>query len=173
MAKIEKRTLGFLGADYQYRLVSSFVEDGKFFKDIYSVVEQNAFTEPCLRGIVGVMKDYYDATGSVPSYEMINIKVREKLVHNDDDLQYYNETIEKLRKTTCEGRGQIEELGLEFFKQQEIIRCANEMVQSVVAGATMEEVSKYSQEMSDIFSVRRHEDSMTTPFESVELARLQ
>ena len=168
MAKIEKRTLGFLGADYQYRLVSSFVEDGKFFKDIYSVVEQNAFTEPCLRGIVGVMKDYYDATGSVPSYEMINIKVREKLVHNDDDLQYYNETIEKLRKTTCEGRGQIEELGLEFFKQQEIIRCANEMVQSVVAGATMEEVSKYSQEMSDIFSVRRHEDSMTTPFESVE-----
>ena len=115
MAKIEKRTLGFLGADYQYRLVNSFVEDGKFFKDIYSVIEQNAFTEPCLRGIVGVMKDYYDATGSVPSYDMIVIKVREKLVHNDDDKQYYDETIDKLKRTSCEGRTEIENLGLEFF----------------------------------------------------------
>ena len=168
MAKIEKRTLGFLGADYQYRLVNSFVEDGKFFKDIYSVIEQNAFTEPCLRGIVGVMKDYYDATGSVPSYDMIVIKVREKLVHNDDDKQYYDETIDKLKRTSCEGRTEIENLGLEFFKQQEVIRCANEMIQSVVAGATMDEVSKYEQEMSDIFSVHRKEDSISSPFESIE-----
>lgn len=168
MANIEKRTLGFLGADYQYRLVNAFVEDGKFFKDTYSIIEQNAFTEPCLRGIVGVMKDYYNAYGSVPSYEMINIKLREKVIHNDDDKQFYDETLDKLKRTTCEGRLEIENLGLEFFKQQETIRCANEMLQSVAAGATMDDVSKYVNEMQDIFSVRRHEDSITSPFESME-----
>lgn len=168
MAKIEKRTLGFLGADYQYRLVSAFVDDPKFFKDIYSVIEQNAFTEPCLRGIVGIMKDYYVANESVPSYGMINIKVREKLVHNDDDMQYYDETLDKLKRTTCEGRQEIENLGLEFFKQQEIIRCANEMIQSVVAGASMDEVSQYEREMSDIFSVKRRDDDTTSPFDSMD-----
>ena len=168
MAKIEKRTLGFLGADYQYRLVNAFIEDGKFFKDTYSIIEQNAFTEPCLRGIVGVMKDYYNVYGSVPSYGLIEIKLREKVIHNDDDKQYYDETIDKLKHTTCEGRVEIENLGLEFFKQQETIRCANEMIQSVAAGATMEDVSKYVTEMQDIFSVRRHEDSIMSPFETME-----
>lgn len=168
MANIEKRTLGFLGADYQYRLVNAFIEDGKFFKDTYSVIEQNAFTEPCLRSIVGVMKDYYSAHGSVPSYDLINIKLREKVIHNDDDKQYYDETIDKLKHTTCEGRIEIENLGLEFFKQQETIRCSNELLGAVAVGANMEEVSKYVNELQDVLSIRRHEDSITSPFESME-----
>lgn len=168
MGKIEKKNLGFLGADYQYKLVSAFVSDSKFFKDIYSVIEQNAFTEVCLRGIVGIMKDYYDKYEIVPSYDMIYIKAGEKLIHNDEDRQYYDETIDKLKRTSCEGREEIENLGLEFFKQQEVIRCANEMIQSVGGGASMEEVSMYEKELAEIFSIKRHDDNMTSPFDNVE-----
>ena len=120
MGKIEKKNLGFLGADYQYKLVSAFVSDSKFFKDIYSVIEQNAFTEVCLRGIVGIMKDYYDKYEIVPSYDMIYIKAGEKLIHNDEDRQYYDETIDKLKRTSCEGREEIENLGLEFFSRASV-----------------------------------------------------
>lgn len=168
MANIEKNNMGFLGADYQYKLVSAFVTDGKFFKDIYRIVEQNAFTEPCLKGIVGVMKDYYSRTGNVPSYDLIQIELNAKLVHTEEDKEYYEETIDKLKRTSCEGREEIENLGLEFFKQQEVIRCANEMLQSVSAGASMDEVSKYEDELKDIFSVKRRDDNVSTPFESMD-----
>lgn len=167
-AKLEKQNMGFLGAEYQYRLVSAFIEDAKFFRDIYSVIEQNAFTEQCLRSIVGIMKDYYDKYEVVPSYDMIFIKLGEKVIHNDEDRQYYEETIDKLKRTSCEGRDEIEDLGMEFFKQQEIIRCANEMVHAVVAGAKMDEISVYERELSGIFSIKRHDDNMSSPFESVE-----
>ena len=34
MAKVVKNNLGYLGADFQYRLVSAFVENPNFFKDL-------------------------------------------------------------------------------------------------------------------------------------------
>ena len=76
MTKEIKGDLGFLGIDYQYRLVKVFIEDKPFFRDLNSIVDQNMFTEPNLRLIVGLMKDYFTDNESTPSYELIAIKIR-------------------------------------------------------------------------------------------------
>ena len=57
MNKIVKNSLGFLGVDFQYKLISSFMYDSNFFKDLDSIIDQNMFTETYLKTIVGVMKD--------------------------------------------------------------------------------------------------------------------
>ena len=66
------------------------------------------------------MKDYFQAHEVVPSYDTIMIDVRSKLVRTEDDEQYYSETIERLRKTTTEGRDEVMDLGFRFFKQQNV-----------------------------------------------------
>ena len=75
---IDKTTLGYLGSDFQYKLVKCFMEEPGYFASIYSVVEQNAFTETLLRQYVGSLKDYYRTTGIVPSYETLAIVLKQK-----------------------------------------------------------------------------------------------
>ena len=67
MTKIQKDTLGYLGVDYQYRLINAFVSDHNYFKDNFSIIDHNKFTDHYLKAIVGVMKDYYNKTEIVPS----------------------------------------------------------------------------------------------------------
>lgn len=168
MNKIQKDNLGFLGVDYQYKLVSAFVQDKKYFEDLYNIIEPNAFTESCLRGIVGVMKDYYDKSGNVPSYDTISFSVRNKLVNTEEDREYYDETIDKLKTISCEAREEIESLGMKFFKQQGVIKAAQEMLQKVKNGASIDELEISQQEIAEVLSIKRHNSNITSPLENVE-----
>ena len=37
--KLDKNSLGYLGIDYQYRLVKCFVEDSKFFGELANIID--------------------------------------------------------------------------------------------------------------------------------------
>ena len=126
MAKVVKNNLGYLGADFQYRLVSAFVENPNFFKDLYTIIDQNMFTEQYLRAVVSTMKDYCNRHNSVPSYDMILIKLKERAM-SEIDVQYFTETVEALREMTTEGIDEIEEMAEKFFKQQNWVRVADEI----------------------------------------------
>ena len=117
MAKVVKNDLGYLGVDFQYRLISSFINEPNFFKDLESIIDQNMFTDQYLRVIVGVMKEYFAKHDSVPSFGMITFKLKERALTEEDD-QYFQETLEKIKNTTTEGIEEIQEMAEKFFKQQ-------------------------------------------------------
>ena len=127
MAKVVKNDLGYLGVDFQYRLISSFINEPNFFKDLESIIDQNMFTDQYLRVIVGVMKEYFAKHDSVPSFGMIAIKLKERALTEEDD-QYFQETLEKIKNTTTEGIEEIQEMAEKFFKQQNWVRVANEII---------------------------------------------
>ena len=74
-ARNERKDLGFLGEHFQYKLVREFTDDKELFKDLSSVIDQNMFTDPNLKTYVGVMKEYYEKYDSVPSYDIIQVKL--------------------------------------------------------------------------------------------------
>lgn len=130
--------LGYLGVDFQYRFVKSLMEDKNLFRDLRSIIDQNTFTDPLLKVYVGVMKDYYDRNDIFPSYEMMGISLN-KLAKNDTDRKIYEELNQKIYKTSCEGGKDIKELGIQFFRQQNIVKTANEILKIASSGDT----SKY------------------------------
>ena len=76
--QLDKNNLGYLGLDFQYKLAKIFVEDSKFFEDVAPIVDQNAFNDSLLRTFIGTLKDYYMRENVVPSYEMLNVILRER-----------------------------------------------------------------------------------------------
>lgn len=141
MAKrINRDSLGYLGIEFQYRLVKAFVEVPSFFREICNVVDQNMFTEPVLKTFVGVFKEYFERNMSIPSYGMMEIKLREK-AYGENDMIYFLDTIKKLQDTSLEGIGDIREIASKFFKQQSIIKAANKILQIAGDG----DIDKYDQ----------------------------
>ena len=128
MAKdAQTNKIGFLGEDFQYKLVHEFIEDKEFFKDLCDIIDQNLFTDPNLKTLVGVMREMYKAKQFVPGYDSLKIILAEKS-HNETEKEYYHAIVDKIHKTSSEGADYIRELAEKFFKQQNMIRTANEII---------------------------------------------
>ena len=99
----QKRSdLGYLGETFQYRLTHEFMENHTFFEDLSSIIDQNMFTDPNLKTFVGVMKNYYEREGHVPSYDMLEVELRD-ISHSDKEIETYLAIIEKVRNTPSDG----------------------------------------------------------------------
>lgn len=127
MAQRTRDNLGYLGEDFQYKLVHEFMENHAFFEDLNPIIDQNMFTDPNLKVVVGVMKNFYDTYGNVPDYDNVGIELRD-LSHSDKECETYMAVLDKVRETSCSGVESTRKRAEKFFRQQNIIRTANEIL---------------------------------------------
>lgn len=127
MAQANKTNLGFLGETFQYKLIHEFMENHAFFEDLSDILDQNMFTDPNLKTFVGVMKNYFVRVGSAPDYDMMEIELR-GISHSDKEIETYLAIIEKLKNTQMNGVDRIKEIAVKFFRQQNIVKTANEIL---------------------------------------------
>jgi len=131
----KRNDLGYLGEAFQYRLTHEFMENHTFFEDLSSIIDQNMFTDPNLKTLVGVMKNYYEREGHVPSYDMMEVELRD-ISHSEKETETYLAILEKVRSCASDGVDRIRELAEKFFKQQNIIKTANEILKIAGNGDT-------------------------------------
>lgn len=128
MAKnAQTNKLGFLGEDFQYKLVHEFIEDKEFFKDLCDIIDQNLFTDPNLKTLVGVMREYYRKEGKPANYDTLKFVLASKS-HNSTEKEYYDAVVDKIHQMSSEDSNFVRELSEKFFKQQNMIRVANEII---------------------------------------------
>ena len=125
MAKaVDKSTLGYLGEEFQIKLVKCFFEDRSFFTSIEHIVDQNMFTNEYLRRIVGFMKDRYNQTESVATYSEMDILIRQN-VSDQISVSYLLELLEKIKGVDMVGIDLIQNESERFFKQQNLVKAIN------------------------------------------------
>lgn len=127
MAQNNKTNLGYLGEAFQYKLAHEFMSSHTFFEDLSPIIDQNMFTDPNLKTFVGVMKNYYERGGVVPSYDMMDVELR-NISHSDRETETYMAILDKVKNTPSEGVDRIRELAEKFFRQQNIVKTANEIL---------------------------------------------
>lgn len=162
----ERKNLGFLGEDFQFKLVHTFFDDKNFFKDLHSIVDQNMFTNPQLKTVVGVLKEYYETEEIVPSYTMMKIALNNK-AKSDIEREIYSCIIDKIKDTSTEGVEMIRDLADKFFKQQNIIKTANEILRIAGDG----DISKYERcvdLLGEALNQGTHEDLGCSVFDDLE-----
>ena len=88
MVTQKRNDLGYLGEEFQYRLAHEFMANHTFFEDLSGIIDQNMFTDPNLKTFVGVIKNYYERKGQVPSYDLVEIELRD-ISHSDKEIETY------------------------------------------------------------------------------------
>lgn len=133
MAQRNRENLGYLGEDFQYKLVHEFMDNHVFFEDLNSIIDQNMFTDPNLKTIVGVMKNYYEKYGNVPAYDNMGIELRE-LSRSEKEKETYLAVLDKVKTTSTSGIESTREKAEVFFRQQNIVKTANEILKIAEKG---------------------------------------
>lgn len=156
MAKLDKNSLGYLGLDFQYQLAKFFVEDTKFFEDMASIVDPNAFTDNNLRLFIGKLKEYYSNEGVVPTYSTMSVVLKSN-AKTEIACEEYDALIKKLKlETSFEGCNIIKDTAIKFFKQQNLVRVANKILDIAGKG----DIDRYEecQKLLEEASMVGHED---------------
>lgn len=166
MAKLQKDNLGYLGVDFQFKLIKIFIEEPEYFIDFSSIINQNAFTETYLKTVVGVIKEYYNEYDLVPKYDTLLIKLREKAV-TEDDVQYYEEAVDKIRRSSIEGLEEVGNIAERFFKQQEMIKGANKL-KEIAGSGDLDRYDECLQIIENINAIKRRDSDTSSPLDNIE-----
>lgn len=166
MGKINKSDLGYLGEDFQFKLVKYFMEDLSFFREIYSIVDQNMFTQPYLRVFVGVMKEYYINNDVVPSYSTMSIALASKS-KTDIDKETFEATIQKIKNSSTEGCEFIRDLANKFFRQQNLVKVANEILK-IAGDGDVSQYDRCAELIEAAVNVGANEEFGVSPYDIID-----
>src|SRR5574344_149945 len=164
---IDKSNLGFLGEDFQFRLVHEFMEDKDCFKDLNNIIDQNMFTNPNLKIYVAVMKDYYSEYKSLPSYSSMKTALLSR-ARTDIDKDIYISLLKKIYNTPSEGAEHTQNLALRFFRQQNIIKAANQILK-IAGNGDVDHYDKCVELLKDAMNKGVHNDfEQVRVFDNIE-----
>lgn len=169
MEKIDKTKLGYLGAEFQYRLVKMFIEEPKYFERMESIVDQNMFTENSLRNIVRIMKDEFSEHSNVPDYVTINTILG---VNNSDNISLTidRDCLEKVKtETVLSDYDVVKETAERFFKQQNMIRVANKVLK-IAGDGDLEQFEECKNEFDKVVEVASMDDDEENPMDELDAA---
>lgn len=133
MAKINKDNLGYLGYDYQIRLVAQILNDKKFANNILDIIDPNYFEDETIRLIVARIKDAKMIDDIVIDISSLEIRMLANAT-NDSQRKYVINQLAKIREANLEDGFFIQDKAMNFCKQQELMKSMIEINKIISKG---------------------------------------
>ena len=160
---LNKDNLGFLGVDFQYKLIKSFIEEPGFFKELYPIVNQNVFSEALMRTVVGSLKDYFKEWDSAPSYDTLKIILNSR-AKTQIDLDETESFVGHLKTLSTDGIETVKEQAIRFFRQQNLIRVSKEIL-NIAQGGDIERYDECQKLFDEAALIGEEDDCGFSPFD--------
>lgn len=160
----------YFSTEFQFDAVKALLEDSELMGQIYPVLDQNYFSEPSLRNIVAVIKEYYKETGRVPDYTTLKVKCKDKT----KGINYCDiaSRIIQIKSGSTTGQDAIKDHMIKYFTLKEIVKMSKQIEEGVKMNdstdAIIKKTMKQIDKISKIGDVQGTETALTS--ENIERA---
>lgn len=137
MAKIDKNSLGYLGFDYQVRLMAQILTDRIFASSIIDIVDPNYFEDPYLRIIAATVKDAKRESDIIPDMGSLEFRLLED-VKEDIQRKYVLAQLQKVKDANLNDTLKVQDIAMRFCKQQELKKSVKE-IQKIIDKGNLED----------------------------------
>ena len=153
MSKINKDNLGYLGLDFQYRLIQQMLVDRKFGESIIDILKPNYFEDSFLRTTSAKILDNYEKYESIPDVNNLESTIL-ATVSDEIDRKMYAEQYNRIKNAELNNGMQIQDTAMKFCKQQELKKSIRDIQQIIDKGDLedfhlCEEILKKALEVGD------------------------
>ena len=133
MAKIDKNNLGYLGYEYQIRLIAQVLTDKRFANSILDIVDPNYFEDSYLRVIVSHIKEAKRLHEVIPDVDSLEFRVLETA---NDDIQrkYFLTQLRHIKDAELNDTLYVQDTAMKFCKQQELSKSVNQIKKIIDKG---------------------------------------
>jgi len=126
MSKIDKDKLGYLGIDFQYRLLQQIIVDRKFGESIIDIMTPNYFEDAFLRSVAGKIKDNYEKYETIPDMNSLESILYENII-DEVDKEMYISSLKRIKEAEQNNSLRTQDIAMKFCKQQELKKSVREM----------------------------------------------
>jgi replicative DNA helicase len=133
MSKINKDSLGYLGLDFQYRLIQQMLTDRKFAKTIIDLISPNYFEDTHLKVIVATIKDAHEKHEAIPDIGSLTARLLENVKDEIDRNSIFSQ-IRRIESAELNDVYYIQETAIKFCKRQELVKAINKMNEIIKKG---------------------------------------
>tara|TARA_R110000796_G_scaffold40062_6_gene99419 strand:+ start:15534 stop:16961 length:1428 start_codon:yes stop_codon:yes gene_type:complete len=119
-------SFGFLGIDYQKRLIAQMLNDSKYTNTIIDILEPQYFTDTYLKMIIAEIKNAHDESEVVPDFGSLEIRLLNN-VKDDTTRTFIKYQINELSEITLNDSEYIKDSAMNFCKQQELKKSIRDM----------------------------------------------
>ena len=154
MAKIDRSNLGYLGADYQLRLIAQILTDRKFGNAIIDIVNPNYFEDEYLRIVVGAIKNAKAKDDIIPDINSLEFRLLED-VKDDFQRRYALTQLRRIKEADLNDTLWVQETAMKFCKQHELMKALAEINKIISKG----DIDNYEECESKLRKALEHGDS--------------
>jgi len=166
MSKINKDNLGYLGKDFQYRLIQQIIVDPKFGESIIDILKPNYFDDSFLRALSSEIVNNYDEYGTIP--DINNLESIILSTANDDiDKKMYEDHLDMVKNANLNNGLRTQDTAMKFCKQQELKKSVVE-IQKIIDKGDLEDYIKCEEILKKALEVGENKDSGIDVFEDIE-----
>lgn len=154
MAKIDRDKLGYLGFDYQLRLMAQLLTDEKFANNIIDIIDPNYFEDQYLRIIAATIKDAKHNDDVIPDAKSIEFRLFED-VKDEHQRKFVITQLRKVQEATLNDTHKVQDIAMRFCKQQELKKSVREITKIIDKG----DLNDYEQCESILRKALEHGDN--------------
>ena len=166
MAKIEKNNLGYLGLDYQVRLVAQILTDRKFANSIIDIVDPNYFEDQYLRIIAATIKEAKRDHDIIPDMGSLEFRLLEE-VTDDIKRKYILTQIRRIKEADLNDTLYVQDTAMRFCKQQELKKSLKE-IQKIIDKGNLEDYEQCESILRKALEHGDNKDDGLNVFEDIE-----
>jgi len=166
MSKIDKENLGYLGKDFQYRLIQQIIVDPKFGESIVDILKPNYFDDSFLRALSSEIINNYDEYGTIP--DIVNLESIVLANANDDiDKKMYLDHLDMVKNANLNNGLRIQDTAMKFCKQQELKKSVVE-IQKIIDKGDLDDYIKCEEILKKALEVGENKDDGIDVFDDLE-----
>jgi len=166
MTKKNSVSLGYLGFNFQLKLVKQLIEDSKFSEEILDIINPQYFDNEYLRLVVASVKDYYEKYETIPTYEtvfeIIRVDIKREIVR-DSAI----EIVKDVKNGDSKDCLHIQDTSLRFCKQQELKK-ATQKIQKILDLGDFDRYDECEEILKEALSVGGEKDVGIDVFHAID-----
>jgi len=166
MATINKDNLGYLGLDFQYRLIQQILVDRKFGESIVDILQPNYFEDSLLRTASLKISENYEEYGVIPDVNNLESMIV-STVSNEIDKEMYIEQFKKIKEAELNNGLSIQDTAMKFCKQQELKKSVRE-IEKIIQNGDLDDYPQCEDILKKALEVGDSKDDGIDVFEDLE-----
>lgn len=161
-----KTDLGYLGMEYQERLLSQIYSDKNFAKNILNVLSPNYFSNEHLKIITQLTINRYQDNDVIVDYGSLKIIINNTYEEGQlrDSLVAY---VDKIKSTSKNDWQFIQDSAIKFCKVQELDKITTNIKKEIAKG-NIDDVLAFEGQIGEIMAIGKKEHNIISSFDNID-----
>lgn len=165
MNELDKENFGYLGLDYQVRLIQQFLTDDRFANSIMDIVNPNYFEDEHLRLIVNEIKEAYETEEIIPDVSSLEFRLVEK-INNEFTIGFIKTQINKIKNAELKDSPKVQNIAMNFCKQQELKK-SMKLIQKIIDKGNLDDYDQIEELLKKALEIGNNKDDGMDVFENL------